>query len=162
MTLIEKIKYYWKRRKFLFSSLAIAGVVTYKAKKKSKFHLGKRSTRSLEGVQTPMVKVVNRAIEITHVDFMVTEGKRTLTRQRELVRTGKSTTMNSRHLTGHAVDIVALVDGEIDWENWNLYISISKAMKKAAEELGVLIVWGGDWKSRDGPHFQLDWARYPK
>ena len=69
------------------------------------YTLGKRSLQNLSGVHPDLVDVVKRAIEITEQDFSVIEGIRNINRQRELVKTGKSTTMNSRHLTGHAVDI---------------------------------------------------------
>lgn len=108
-----------------------------------------------------MVRVVERAIELTTVDFVVTEGLRTVDRQKALVRAGASRTMNSRHLTGHAVDVAALVGRNVRWD-WPLYPKIAAAFKQAALELDVPIVWGGDWKSLvDGPHFELDRRRYP-
>lgn len=126
------------------------------------FRLGKRSRERLRGVHPDLVKVVERAIQITQVDFTVLEGFRSVARQRKLVKSGASKTMNSRHLTGHAVDLGAYVDGEISW-HWPHYYVIEKAMKQAAKELGVIIEWGGDWKSfKDGPHYQLPWKEYPK
>lgn len=125
------------------------------------FRLGKRSTQRLEGLHPDLVKVVERAIEITEVDFSVLEGLRTKERQRELFAAGASSTMNSRHLTGHAVDLGAYVSGRIAWD-WPLYFRISYAMKAAAFNLDIKIEWGGDWRSfKDGPHFQLSWADYP-
>ena len=124
------------------------------------FKLSARSLSKLEGVHPDLVKVVRLAIELTEVDFGVTEGLRTVDRQRELVAKGASKTMNSRHITGHAVDLVAYVGREVRWD-WPLYHKISAAMKQAANALGVQIVWGGDWKSfRDGPHFELDRSVY--
>jgi peptidoglycan L-alanyl-D-glutamate endopeptidase CwlK len=124
--------------------------------------LGERSKSRLEGVHPDLVKVVERAIEITEVDFAVIEGLRTLSRQKELLAKGATTTLNSRHLSGHAVDIAAWVDGTIRWD-WPLYHRLAKAMKDAAAELEVDIKWGGDWNSfPDGPHFQLDWKTYPR
>ena len=122
------------------------------------YQLGKKSKKKLEGVHPDLVKVVERAIEITEQDFTVLEGLRDIERQRELVNTGKSTTMNSRHLTGHAVDIAPW---PISWELEGFY-PIADAMKTAADELGVSLEWGGDWKSfPDGPHFQLSRKAYP-
>jgi peptidoglycan L-alanyl-D-glutamate endopeptidase CwlK len=115
----------------------------------------------MNGVHPDLVKVVKRAIQITDVDFMVTEGLRTPARQRQLFNAGASKTLNSRHITGHAVDVAAWVGGEVRWD-WPLYHRIAYAMKMAAEELKVKIVWGGDWKSfKDGPHFELDRKFYP-
>jgi peptidoglycan L-alanyl-D-glutamate endopeptidase CwlK len=107
------------------------------------------------------VRVVERAIQLTSVDFTVLEGLRTTERQKTLVAAGASKTMNSRHITGHAVDLGAYVDGQVDW-SWPLYERIAAAMKLAAKELGVAIVCGADWvKFRDGPHFELDRKAYP-
>ena len=126
------------------------------------YKLGMRSKHRLKGVHPDLVAVVKRAIEISSVDFTVLEGMRTVSRQRELVAKGASTTMNSRHLTGHAVDLGAWVDGTVRWD-WPLYHKIAAAMKQAAKEEGVIMEWGGDWASfPDGPHFQLNWEEYPK
>lgn len=127
----------------------------------SGYVLGARSKTRLNGLHKDLVAVVERAIEITGVDFTVLEGMRTLARQKKLVASGASTTLNSRHLTGHAVDLGAYVDGTVRWD-WPLYHVIADAMKQAAEELDVELEWGGDWKSfPDGPHFQLSWKAYP-
>ena len=122
------------------------------------YTLGKRSLQNLSGVHPDLVAVVKRAIEITEQDFSVIEGIRNINRQRELVKAGKSTTMNSRHLTGHAVDISPW---PISWD-WDYFYPIADAMKQAAEELEVDLEWGGDWKSfPDGPHYQLPRKAYP-
>lgn len=126
------------------------------------FVLSKRSLQRLEGVHPDLVKVVKRAIQLTSVDFTVLEGLRTLERQKQLVAAGASKTMNSRHLTGHAVDLGAYVADEVRWD-WPLYHQIAAAVKRAAAEVGVPIEWGGDWRTfKDGPHFQLPFASYPK
>ena len=132
------------------------------------FKLGKRSLSNLEGVHPDLVKVVNRAIELTQVDFTVIEGLRTKERQAQLLKEKKTTTSNSRHLTGHAVDLAAWVipegsdKGTVSWD-WKYYEQIADAMKKAALELKIPIEWGGDWKTfKDGPHFQLPFKQYPK
>ena len=124
------------------------------------FSLGPRSKMRLQGVHPDLVKVVERAIQISTVDFTVLEGLRSPQRQRALYDAGASQTLNSRHITGHAVDLGAWVDDQIDW-SWPLYIRIAGAMKMAAQELGVPIVCGIDWKMRDGPHHELDRKDYP-
>lgn len=124
------------------------------------FWLSDRSMDNLNGVHKDLVAVVKLAIEITKIDFAVTEGLRSVNRQREMVAKGASQTMNSRHLTGHAVDLVAYLGDRISWE-WPYYEDLNSAMQRAAYTLNVPIVWGGDWKMRDGPHFQLSWEAYP-
>jgi len=122
------------------------------------YKLGTRSLQNLSGVHPDLVAVVNRAVEITKQDFTVIEGVRDINRQRQLVKSGASTTMNSRHLTGHAVDIAPW---PISWE-WEDFYPIEEAMKLAADELGIDLEWGGDWKSfKDGPHWQLSRKAYP-
>lgn len=130
--------------------------------------------KKLTGVHPDLIKVVERAKEFS--EFAVLEGLRTVERQRELVAKGASQTMASRHITGHAVDIAPLVAGQVSWD-WRYYYPMANAMKKAAAELGVQIVWGGAWKNlndlpnpitskdqsktfADGPHFELDRAIY--
>ena len=125
------------------------------------FALSTRSRQRLAGVHPDLVKVVERAIQLTTIDFAVTEGLRTPARQKELVAAGASQTLNSRHLIGHAVDLGAIVAGSVRWD-WPLYAKIAEAMKTAAKELSVPIVWGGDWRTfKDGPHFELDRRKYP-
>lgn len=126
------------------------------------YQLGERSRQRLDGVHPDLVRVVERAIEITPVDFTVLEGLRTVQRQKRLLIAGSSTTMRSRHLTGHAVDLGAWVDGAVDW-SWPPYYKIADAVKQAAEELQIPIEWGGNWRTfKDGLHFQLPWGQYPE
>lgn len=149
--------------------------------------LNQRSLTRLEGVHEDLKKVVTRASEITEVEFVVTEGLRTKARQAKLFAAGASQTMNSRHLTGHAVDLAALVGGAVRWD-WPLYYKLAEAMKDASIELGVPLVWGGVWDKSlsslgnpeeevanyvirrkeigkkafiDGPHWQLSADAYP-
>ena len=125
------------------------------------YKLGTRSKHRLKGLHPDLMKVVERAIEISTVDFTVLEGLRTPERQKTLMEAGASQTLNSRHITGHAVDLGAWIDDEVHWD-WPLYHKIAAAMKEAAKQLDVAIVWGGDWRSfKDGPHFELDRKAYP-
>ena len=125
------------------------------------FTLGHRSKQRLKGVHPDLVRVVENAIEISTVDFTVLEGLRDPLRQKKLVAAGASKTLNSRHLTGHAVDLGAWVDNQVDW-SWPLYAQINAAMQQAAKIQNVLIIWGGGWRSfKDGPHFELDRKAYP-
>ena len=125
------------------------------------YTLGKKSRDRLVGVHQDLVKVVERAIEITEIDFAVLEGVRSKTRQEQLVKACASQTMRSRHLTGHAVDLGAYVAGSVRWD-WPLYHKIAPAVKQAAAELQIPVEWGGDWTTfKDGPHWQLPWKEYP-
>lgn len=128
-----------------------------------------RSLRNLLGIHPDLRRVMDRALQESPVDFVVTEGLRTLQRQRELVRIGASKTLNSRHLTGHAIDFYAWVDLDVDGKiefvemsNPRLMKQIADAMKAAAVKEGVAIVWGGDWRTfKDAPHIELDRRKYP-
>ena len=125
------------------------------------YSLGVRSKARLKGVHPDLVKVVEKAIQLTTVDFTVLEGMRDAVRQKKLVESGASQTLNSRHLTGHAVDLGAWVDDQVDW-SWPLYHKINAAMQEACKLVGVPIEWGGNWRTfKDGPHFQLPRKEYP-
>lgn len=128
-----------------------------------------RSLKNMEGIHPDLRRVLDDALQNSPYDFVITEGLRSLARQREMVRIGASTTMNSRHLTGHAVDLYAWVDvndnGKVTFEemsNARLLTAIANAIKASAMKLGVHIVWGGDWRSfKDLPHFELNRKVYP-
>ena len=149
--------------------------------------LNARSRERLHGVHSDLVLVVQRAMAWTECDFRVTEGLRSLDRQKQLVADGKSQTHNSRHLTGHAVDVAAVIQGRVSWD-WPHYFLIADAFRKAATELDIPIIWGGAWRRTlnghvsaqklqrayreecvkagrvpflDGPHFELDRRKYP-
>lgn len=123
--------------------------------------LGSTSRKRLEGVHPDLLRVVEHAIAITDLDFTVLEGRRTLARQKQLLKEGATTTLKSRHLTGHAVDIAPLVGGKVRWD-WPLYHRLAVFMKRAAGGEQVPIEWGGDWRTfKDGPHWQLPWTKYP-
>lgn len=124
------------------------------------FILSAASRAKLKGVHPDLVRVVERAITLTPVDFRVTEGLRTLARQRYMVASGASKTLNSRHLDGYAVDVVALIGGQVCWD-WRPYTRIAIAFKQAASELNIPIEWGGDWTFKDGCYYQLPWSHYP-
>lgn len=152
------------------------------------FNLGEKSLKELNGVHEDLVAVVKRAIELTVQDFSVHDGIRTLEEQKKLVESGASQTLESRHITGHAVDLVPYVNGKLRWE-WGPIYKIADAVRTAAKELDIPIRWGGAWdidftKSEDipedlvadytalrkkagkkafldGPHFELPKAKYP-
>lgn len=128
-----------------------------------------RDLARLQGVHPDLVKVVTLAR--SRASFIVLEGLRTPERQAQLLAEGKSRTLRSRHLTGHAVDLAPWKDadadrvvdaGEIDWNDWQAFRDLSKVMLTAAVECGVDMVWGGNWPTlKDGPHYELSSIRYP-
>lgn len=136
------------------------------------FTLSARSRSRLVGVHPDLVRVVNLAIRLTTVDFAVTAGNRTQAEQDALYAQGRTRpgpkvtwTRNSRHIGGYAVDVAPWINGGIEWDNngkLGAWPRIAEAFKSAAKELGVPIVWGGDWaNTKDRPHFELDRNRYP-
>lgn len=122
---------------------------------------GSASRARLEKVHPDLQKVASLALSYSPHDFMITEGVRTRARQKVLFDAGASRTMNSRHITGHAIDFAVMVGGKVRWD-WPLYPPVAGAFKRAAKELNTPIIWGGDWPTlRDGPHVELDRRKYP-
>lgn len=154
----------------------------------SQFSLGQASIKELKGIHPDLATVVKRAIALTAQDFSVHDGMRTIAEQRRLVTSGASQTMDSRHITGHAVDLVPYVNGKLRWEWPPIYV-VADAVRVAARELGTPLRWGGAWdvdftassespedliagyvfrRKRqglrvfiDGPHYELPKAHYP-
>jgi len=122
------------------------------------FKFSNRSKNNLIGVHPDLVKVAHKALEITKVDFVVIEGVRTFERQKQMVREGKSKTLNSRHLRGHAIDVVPY---PVSWEP-KAFVPVIAAFKAAAAELNVPMEFGADWKGfPDHPHCELSRKHYP-
>ncbi len=117
-----------------------------------------RDRKRLEGVHPDLVRVVERARR--DVEFYVAEGVRSVERQRELVRIGASRTMNSRHITGHAVDLYPVSDVPVPAMTARDLAPVVSAMRRAALAEGVPLIHGADW-GWDHPHHELDRARYP-
>lgn len=152
------------------------------------FKLGTRSRSELKGVNADLVAVVERAIQLTVQDFAVHDGTRTMMEQKKYVASGVSKTLDSRHLTGHAVDLVPYINGKLRWEMEPI-CRIADAVRMAANELGTPIRWGGAWDRLlteetdppeemvddytarrkavgkkafiDGPHYELPKGQYP-
>lgn len=123
--------------------------------------LSQKSLDKLVGVHPDLVKVFTEAITDSPLDFSITEGVRSAERQKMLFDSGKSKTMKSRHLTGHAVDFCVIIDGAASWDMAH-YKIVTAHLKETASRLGQNIECGSDWLSfPDGPHVQLPWKEYP-
>lgn len=140
----------------------------------SRFVLGSASRANLAGVHPDLVRVVERAITLSSVDFKVIEGVRTPARQRALYAQGRTKpgkvvtwTLNSNHFVnaktgyGHAVDLLA---APYDWKETAPFDAVALAVFRAAVIEAIRIRWGADWdqdgKPRekgesDSPHFEL-------
>jgi peptidoglycan L-alanyl-D-glutamate endopeptidase CwlK len=152
------------------------------------FKFGPGSLNELKNVHQDLVAVVNRSLAYSVQDFAVHDGIRSLDQQKSLFAKGAAKTLDSRHITGHAVDLVPYINGKLRWE-WPPIFLIAEAMRMAAKELDVKLRWGGAWdidftdseaapedlmidygariKKQgkhpflDGPHFELKKAFYP-
>ena len=141
------------------------------------YSLGVKSLAKLNTVDVRLQAVVKRAIELSKLDFSVTDGLRTAEQQQVLYKKGASTkdgyTKKSVHQSGFAVDLVPFVNGKLVWDVEGC-ITIAEAVREAAEELGEGIRWGGTWtiitgttepiselvkvnptRFFDGPHYEL-------
>lgn len=129
---------------------------------KSNFKLSTKSLSRLRGLHPDLILVAAHAITLTKFDFGITQGLRSIEEQTKYVEQGKSKTLNSRHLTGHAVDIHTYNEfGKPDNAN-RYYKAVAYAFKQAAKQLGINIYWGGDYNGWfDGPHFYLSKSEYP-
>jgi peptidoglycan L-alanyl-D-glutamate endopeptidase CwlK len=130
-----------------------------------------KSESKLVGVAPELVKVVRDAAEHIPFPVLVTEGVRTLERQKALYEQGRTKpgkivtwTLKSKHIEGKAVDLVPYIDNAIPWNDGMLFVAIGTEMKKAARRAGIKIRWGYDWDDdgvlqekgeSDGPHFEL-------
>lgn len=127
-------------------------------------NFSQRSLKNLEGVHPDLVKVAHKALEYAVVDFVVTDGVRTLEQQAELYAIGRTKpgkivtwTMKSNHLPkedgyGYAVDCHPY---PISFDDLKRYEILADTMSRAAEELNIKIICGRDWHKQDMPHFEL-------
>ena len=115
--------------------------------------LSERDITRLKGVHPHLIRVVARAAGMA--EFFVIEGVRTIEKQRLYIASGASHTIDSKHLTGRAVDLACMLGGELCWK-WPLYHRLNEVMQRCAALEGVRITWGGDWpRLKDGVHFEL-------
>ena len=112
------------------------------------YKLSTKSQERLIGVEPELKEIVYEAIKVTKIDFGVIEGLRTEEQQKQLVESGASQTMKSKHLEGRAVDLMAYIGGRGSWE-LSVYDEIADAMKEAAIKVDVAVRWGAAWTVTD-------------
>ncbi len=132
------------------------------------FHFGETSEANLVHVESGLVRCARRALVLSTQDFGVYEGIRMLARQRLLVASGASRTLDSYHIpddegVGHALDLLPFIDGRMQWQ-FPLELVVAAAMHKASLELAVPITWGGVLDRRlgdlDPRHLASEVQRY--
>ena len=127
----------------------------------SNFKFSERSEMNLKGVNLDLIALARHALMLSAVDFAVIDGLRTLEEEKKMVANGKSQTLNSRHLTGHAIDVLAYLGAQSSWDP-PLYAEINKGFRQASIALNIPYAWGGDWKTlKDYGHFELARSKYP-
>ncbi|MCS3505459.1 M15 family metallopeptidase [Achromobacter sp. JUb104] len=152
------------------------------------FVLSAGSKKELLRVHEALVSIVEKAVQLSVQEFAVHDGIRTIAEQQQMVQRGASQTLDSRHVSGHAVDLVPYINGKLRWE-WPPIYLIADAMRIGAQELKIPLRWGGAWdvdftnstelpedlvanyvarrKKQglsafiDGPHFELQRSQYP-
>lgn len=151
------------------------------------FTFGPSSLAKLEGIHPDLHKLCMAAIDFSYMDFGIIEGLRTKDRQAHLVKDGKSQTMNSRHITGHAIDFMPYYQGKY-LDAWPYFYPVADAFAAVSKTLNIPIVWGSSWGFKlihfnfaqasqdayirqkirkgqtlflDGPHIELDREDYP-
>lgn len=124
------------------------------------FQFSKNSLSALEGVHPDLIAVARLGLRYSRMDFSVVEGVRSLEQQKEYLADGVTTTLNSRHLTGHAVDLYPWDGGTTHAAD--AYAELERAIKQASITLNIPVEWGGDWSEFvDRPHWELPWEDYP-
>ena len=158
MIFSKKEKSVKKKSNFARKTALTGGAIAIAAS--SGFVFGERSKTNLDTVCPAPQQLAYCAIQETEIDFMVIEGFRPQERQNELYAQGRTKagkkvtwTLNSRHTSGRAFDIVALKNGEIDWSP-TPYKNINEAFKTCSIKLDIPYVWGGTFSGRDWGHFE--------
>ena len=122
------------------------------------YQLSDTSTARLLGVDPRIIKVIDRALKISLIDFGVASGRRSAKEQNELYISGASNCdgykLLSNHQSGRAVDLYAYEHKAL-WSKADLSL-VACAMLESAAALGVPLQWGGTWRSfPDYPHFEI-------
>lgn len=131
------------------------------------FSFSQNSHNKLTDVHPKLSAVAEQALSYGIMDFAVVQGVRTKEDQEKLYAQGRDApgkivtwTMDSKHIPqsdgyGHAIDIVPMINGRMDWLTIENFTMLAALMFRAAMELSIEIVWGGFWTEKDRPHFEL-------
>jgi peptidoglycan L-alanyl-D-glutamate endopeptidase CwlK len=126
----------------------------------AKFKFSERSLKNLEHVHPDLSRLMKESIAISDIDFGILEGLRSPERQQDVIAKGKSWTTNSRHLTGHAVDVGVFLDNRLTWD-YPYYEKLFNIIMPQSVRLKIPVSWGGNWPEQDGGHYELTWKAYP-
>lgn len=122
--------------------------------------LTKKDIQRMKGVHPALVRLFTEVARTSPIPFMILEGRRSLEQQKKNIENGVSWTLKSKHLTGHALDVIPLVEGKPTW-SWPVYHKFAPIVKAVAKKLKIEVTWGGDWKkTKDGPHWEIDPKKY--
>jgi peptidoglycan L-alanyl-D-glutamate endopeptidase CwlK len=138
--------------------------------------LNNRSKKNLLNIHPNLVNLIEKAIINSPVDYTVTSGIRTEDEQRSLYLIGRRGIKDELRVTdkdgvfkksnhqikddgyGHAIDIYPFFDGKVHVSGPTVapkLTEIANHIKRVASNLGYKVIWGGDWKMVDMPHFEI-------
>ena len=106
------------------------------------YKFGDTSERNLVGVRDELEAVTRLALQRSPFDFGITRGVGTFQQQVDLVQQGRSQTMKSLHLVGHAIDFSPYWCGRFRPKAWPFYYGIADAFRSASQELVIPIPMG--------------------
>ena len=106
---------------------------------------GKRSRSRLKGVNPKLVNILNEAIKL--MDLTILEGLRSVERQKELVASGASKTMKSKHLKGMAVDVTPYPIDFDSAKGINRHYYMAGMLRGIAHMMKITVRSGADWDS---------------
>lgn len=120
------------------------------------FKFGKGSLAKKKTIHCELEVILEAAILRSMVDFGISEGRRSLARQRELYEQGLSKIDGTKRRGKHnhnpslAVDIYAFVNGKANYDTHNMcYLAgVITGVAAALYNKGVIthrVRWGGNW-----------------
>jgi peptidoglycan L-alanyl-D-glutamate endopeptidase CwlK len=123
--------------------------------------LNQRSLDRLKGVKQILIDILIEAAKDSPYEFQIPAdgGLRTAARQKELFDKKLSKCdgykNKSYHQTGNAFDIFLLIEGRASWDKAALTKTARHIQSVAEFDFKTKLEWGGDWKWKDMPHFQI-------